>query len=104
MAVQKQNEQDTIDQLIRERDVYKLQVVKMQAGYEEKIKELSILKELGEVLRFINDLDTKAFWENQLSVLVRELSFENATLALLHQGGRLLEEVAFAGKADRPER
>jgi len=32
-----------------------------KTGYEEKIKELSILKELGEMLRLINELDTRMF-------------------------------------------
>ncbi|MDX9788319.1 MAG: adenylate/guanylate cyclase domain-containing protein [Desulfobacterales bacterium] len=103
MASKKQTDTALLARLTRERDVYKFQVAKMQAGYEEKIKELSIIKELGEMLRFINDLDTKAFWENQLSVLVRHLSFENATLMLLNQGSQLLEEVAFSGKPERSE-
>lgn len=104
MTTEKQNEEFLIARITRERDVYKQQVAKMQAGYEEKIKELSILKELGEMLRFINDLDTKVFWENQLSVLARHLSFENVTLALLNQGQQRLEAVAFSGKTDRSER
>jgi class 3 adenylate cyclase len=95
------NGKDDFLRLTRERDIYKLQVAKIQAGYEEKIKELSILKELGETLRFISDLDTKMFWENQLTVLIRNLSFENVTLILLNQGLQVLEEVAFVGKLDR---
>lgn len=103
MAFEKQKDMEPLARLSRERDVYKLQVAKMQAGYEEKIKELSILKELGEKLRFINELDTRTFWENQLSVLVRYLYFENVTLVLLHPGHQLLEEVAFSGKPERFE-
>jgi len=95
------NDTDDLARLIKERDIYKLQVAKIQAGYEEKIKELSILKELGETLRFISDLDTKMFWENQLSVLIRNISFENVTLILLNQELQVLEEVAFVGKAER---
>lgn len=101
MVFDTENGWDEISRLIRERDIYKLQVGKIQAGYEEKIKELSILKELGETLRFISELDTKMFWENQLSVLTRNLSFENVTLILLNQGPQVLEEVAFVGKPDR---
>jgi class 3 adenylate cyclase len=91
---------DDLSRLIKERDIYKVQVAKIQAGYEEKIKELSILKELGETLRFISDLDTKMFWENQLSVLTRNISFENVTLILLNQGLQVLEEVTFVGKPE----
>lgn len=92
---------DDPSRLKMERDIYKRQVAKIQAGYEEKIKELSILKELGETLRFISDLDTKLFWENQLSVLIRNISFENVTLILLNQELQVLEEVAVIGKPDR---
>jgi class 3 adenylate cyclase len=101
MVSEAENGMDEISRFARERDIYKLQVAKIQAGYEEKIKELSILKELGETLRFISDLDTKMFWENQLSVLIRNLSFENVTLVLLDQGLQVLDEVAFVGKQDR---
>jgi class 3 adenylate cyclase len=93
-----ENDREMISRLIRERDVYKVQVARMQAGYEEKIRELSILKELGETLRFINELDTRAFWENQLSILARSLSFEHVSLVLLTRRRQILEEVASYGK------
>ncbi|MGB5156580.1 adenylate/guanylate cyclase domain-containing protein [Desulfobacterium sp. N47] len=89
---------ENLSQVTRERDIYKLQVAKIQTGYEAKIKELSILKELGETLRLINDLDTRVFWENQLLVLKRSLSFENVTLVLFDHGNQLLDTVAMVGK------
>jgi adenylate cyclase len=98
MASDMEKDSELISRLTRERDVYKSQVARMQAGYEEKIKELSILKELGETLRFINDLDTRAFWENQLSILAQNLSFEYVSLVLLNQARQTLEEVAAYGK------
>jgi class 3 adenylate cyclase len=101
MVSDNDNEMDEFSRIVWERDIYKLQVARIQDGYEEKIKELSILKELGETLRFISDLDTKMFWENQLSVLIRNISFENVTLILLNQGLQILEEVAFVGNPDR---
>jgi adenylate cyclase len=97
MTSDMQNDRELISRLMRERDVYKLQVARMQAEYEEKIKELSILKELGETLRFINELDTRAFWENQLSILARSLTFEHVSLMLLNQSHHTLEEVATYG-------
>jgi class 3 adenylate cyclase len=100
MAVLDENDRDEIKKLRKERDIYKLQVARIQTGYEEKIKELSILKELGETLRLINELDTRMFWENQLSVLSRNLSFENVALLLLNQGIQILEEVAYVGSTD----
>lgn len=99
MAFETENNGETLARLARERDVYKLQVAKIQAGYEAKIKELSILKELGETLRFVNNLDTKTFWENQLAVLTRSLSFKSVTLVLFDPGEQALETVASVGDA-----
>lgn len=96
MAADKET-MENLSQMIRERDIYKQQVAKIQAGYEAKIKELSILKELGETLRLINDLDTRVFWENQLDVLKHSLPFENITLVLFDQGNQVLETVATVG-------
>lgn len=101
MVSEHENEMDELSRVKKERDIYKLQVARIQDGYEEKIKELSILKELGETLRFVSDLDSRMFWENQLSVLIRHIYFENVTLILLNQQLQLLEEVAFVGTPDR---
>lgn len=97
MVCETENNGDTLTRLVRERDLYKLQVAKIQAGYEAKIKELSILKELGETLRFVNNLETKVFWENQLAVLTRSLSFKAVSLVLFDSGEQALETVACVG-------
>ncbi len=98
MILEKEKNDGKLALLIRERDVYRLQVAKIQAGYEEKVKELSILKELGETLRFINDLDTRTFWENQINVLMRSFSFKAVNLLLSHSGQNILETVASVGQ------
>ncbi len=98
MAVHREPKEE-FNRVARERDVYKSQLVKIQVGYEAKIKELSILKELGETLRLINDLDSRVFWENQLNVLMRNLPFENVTLALFDESKQVLDAVATVGTA-----
>lgn len=90
---------EILSQVTRERDVYKTQLVKIQTDYETKIKELSILKELGATLRLINELDFRIFWENQLEILIRNLFFENITLSLFDGGRQVLDTVASVGEA-----
>lgn len=97
------SDNENLSQIIRERDVYKAQLVKIQTGYETKIKELSILKELGETLRLINELDSRIFWENQLEVLMHGLFFDNISLSLFDSGRQVLDTVAMVGEAVKDE-
>jgi class 3 adenylate cyclase len=83
--------------LAQERDVFKKQFLKVQQNYENKIKELSILKELGNTLRATDFHDKQTFFRNQLEIIKRYTTLENISLALLNEELQLLEIIARIG-------
>lgn len=91
------NAQKTTDEktlLGQERDVFKRQFLKIQDNYENKIKELSILKELGNTLRSTNFHDEEAFFRDQLSIIKKYIILENIALMLVNEELQALETVA----------
>jgi adenylate cyclase len=75
-------EQESI-QLRQERDVFKKQFLKMRSNYENKIKELSILKELGNTLRSSRVYDKATLLESQLKIVEKYSSLSIIFLLLL---------------------
>ena len=69
MVSDTQKTTDELSLLVQERDVFKRQFLRIQENYENKIKELSILKELGNSLRATNFYDKKASFWNQLKII-----------------------------------
>lgn len=94
MVSQEPNTTDEHDLLRQERDVFKRQFLKIQQGYENKIKELSILKELGDSLRATNFYDEKASYWNQLKIITNHTVIEEIWLMLLNEELQSLEVVA----------
>ncbi len=92
-----------IASLIQERDVFKRQFLKIQENYENKIKELSILKELGNSLRSTNFNDRESFLWNQLKIIETYTTLEEITLMLFNEDLQGLEMVADS-TADGPLR
>jgi GAF domain-containing protein len=82
----------------QERDVFKKQFLRIQGNYENKIKELSILKELGNTLRSTNFYDREAFFGDQLEIIKRYTTLEEISLLLLDEGLQILELVARSSK------
>ncbi len=91
------NSQETNDELtlvVQERDVFRKQFLKIQENYENKIKELSILKELGNTLRSANFHDKEAFFQSQLKAIKKYTTLDDITLMLLNDELQMLEIVA----------
>ncbi len=106
MVSDMQHPTDELSSLAQERDVFKKQFLKIQDNYENKIKELSILKELGNSLRATNFHDRKASFWNQLKIIEKYTTLEEISLMLLNEDLQLLEVVArsdFEGPIGEPE-
>ncbi len=94
MVSHRQKTTDEPTLLAQERDVFRNQFLKIQENYENKIKELSILKELGNTLRSTNFHDKEAFFQNQLQAIKKYTALEDITLMLLNDELQVLEVVA----------
>ena len=83
-----------VSRLIGEREMFRKQFLKVQENYENKISELSILKELANTLRFTNFYDREAFFWRQLNIINKYACLKNITLMLLDETGDILDVVA----------
>ena len=83
-----------VSRLIGEREMFRKQFLKVQENYENKISELSILKELANTLRFTNFYDREAFFWRQLNIINKYACLKNITLMLLDESGDILDVVA----------
>ncbi len=97
------SEQNTDDHatLKQERDVFKKQFLKTQQNYENKIKELSVLKELGNTLGSTNFYDEQEFFGGQLDIIRRYTARGDISLMLLNEELQTLQVVARTDK-DEP--
>lgn len=85
METDLEKKEKEIIQLQQERDVFKKQFLKMRSNYENKIKELSILKELGNTLRSSRVYDKAALLEGQLKIVEKYSSLSIIFLLLLDE-------------------
>jgi adenylate cyclase len=99
----KQQDANNLTPLAQERDVFKRQFLRIQENYENKIKELSILKELGNTLRSTNFYDKEAFFGDQLEIIKRYTTLEGISLLLFDEELQILEEVARSSADGPPE-
>ena len=81
-----------------EKEVFKRQYLKMRANYENKIRELSIIKELVDSLRLTSINDKNALFREQLKVIKKNTSLEQISLMLLNEELQMLELVATTNK------
>ncbi len=79
-----------------EKDVFKRQYLKMRVNYENKIRELSIIKELVDTLRLTGVYDRNVLFYNQLQIVKKYTSLEQAFLLLMNDEVQKLELVANA--------
>jgi adenylate cyclase len=103
VELNKQQDANDLTPLAQERDVFKKQFLRIQENYENKIKELSILKELGNTLRSTNFYDKEAFFGDQLEIIKRYTTLEDIALFLFDEGLQILEEVARSSEDDPTE-
>jgi adenylate cyclase len=94
MDLDAQQKTDELEMLAQEKALFKKQFLRIQDNYENKIKELSILKELGNALRSTNFYDQETFFGDQLEVIKKYTALENISLMLLNEERQLLEIVA----------
>lgn len=80
--------------LAAEKDVFKRQYLKMRVNYENKIRELSIIKEMVESLRLTGINDKNALFREQLKVVKKSSSLEQISLMLLNEEIQMLEIIA----------
>ncbi|MEN6376236.1 MAG: adenylate/guanylate cyclase domain-containing protein [Smithella sp.] len=77
-----------------EKEVFKRQYLKMRDNYDNKIKELSIIKELMDSLRLTSINDKNALFQEQLKVVKKNMSLEEISLMILNEEFQMLELVA----------
>lgn len=82
--------------LAAEKEVFKKQYLKMRGNYENKVRELSIIKELVDSLRLTSINDKNALFREQLNVVKKSTSLEQVSLLLLNEELQVLELVATA--------
>ena len=85
------NSTDEQSHLSAEKDVFKRQYLKMRSNYENKIRELSVIKELVDTLRLTGIYDRKALFLEQLKIIKKYSSLEQAALMLLSDDLQMLE-------------
>lgn len=83
-------------ELALEKEVFKKQYLKMRNNYDNKIKELSIIKELMDSLRLTSINDKNALFREQLKVVKKNTSLEQISLFIWNEELQLLEPVATA--------
>ncbi len=80
--------------LAAEKEVFKRQYLKMRDNYDNKIKELSIIKELMDSLRLTSINDKTALFREQLNVVKKNTSLEQINLMIVNEEFQMLELVA----------
>jgi len=94
------NATDEQSQLSAEKDVFKRQYLKMRSNYENKIKELSVIKELVDTLRLTGIYDRKALFLEQLKIVKKYSSLEQVVLMLLNDDLQMLEMITADDEAE----
>ncbi len=89
-----------LQRITEERDLLKKQFIRLRTGYEEKIKELSILKELGETLRSSTLHAPSVLLLEQLEIIRRYIGFEYAGIYTLTVDETRMELILGCGDKD----
>jgi GAF domain-containing protein len=80
--------------VIDEKELFKKQYLKMRNNYENKIKELSVIKELVDMLRLTGIYDGKMIFSEQIEIIKRSLAMEHVSLMLINDESQRLEVMA----------
>ncbi|VAX24523.1 hypothetical protein MNBD_NITROSPINAE02-1980 [hydrothermal vent metagenome] len=88
----------TIDELKKERDTYANALAQSNESFQEKVKEFSIIKRIGESMRW--NLDRKKICVELVDIITDETTCENCSLWLVEPGGMFIELVAARGQED----
>lgn len=82
------------EEIANERELFKREFLKMRSKYENKIAELSVLKELGHSLRSAGVSTKKGILTDQLNIIKKYSSLECVSLWLLTENQQMLSLVA----------
>jgi adenylate cyclase len=87
----------TSSQTTAEADLYRKQYLKMRENYENKIQELSIIKELVDTLRLTGTYEKNVLFEKQIKIIEKYTSLEQIILTLFNDDLQILEIAATNG-------
>lgn len=80
--------------IMDEKELYKKQFLKMRNNYENKIKELSVIKELVDTLRLTGTHDREMLFSEQLQIIKKYFAMEQVSLLLINEESGELEVMA----------
>ena len=87
-----------IEELERERDTYAKALSEANAAFWQKVKEFSIIKRMGDLVRW--NLDKKSTCVEIVNIIIDETDAENCSLWLVDPSRCRLELVAARGQSD----
>jgi adenylate cyclase len=94
---QDQLNEDKLMQISHERDMFKRRFIKIQESYENKIRELSILKELSNILSPEMVYDRNAVWQEQIKVIKQYTYIDNIAILLFDEEKKSFSIAVSAG-------
>jgi len=86
--------------VLGEKELFKKQYLKMRDNYENKIKELSVIKELVDKLRLTGTYDRETLFLEQLDIIRKYFAVEHVSLMLLNDESQRLETAASLDDTD----
>ncbi len=87
--------------VVDEAELFKKQFLKMRNNYENKIKELSVIKELMDMLRLTGISDKITLFTEQLHIIKKYFATDHISLMLLNEESQQLEVMASLNDQDR---
>lgn len=101
MTSERNNQKNNPLPVMDEAELFKKQFLKMRTNYENKIKELSVIKELVDMLRLTGISDKIMLFTEQLQIIKKYFATEHISLMLLNEESQQLEVVASLNDQDR---
>jgi len=80
--------------VLAEKELFRKQYLKMRDNYENKIRELSVIKELVDKLRLTGIHDRETLFSEQLDIIRKYFAMEHVSLMLLNDESQRLEVAA----------
>ncbi|HNU74921.1 MAG TPA: hypothetical protein PKM95_08745, partial [Deltaproteobacteria bacterium] len=90
--------QRNIETILKER------IVSLEEGYEQKIAELSLLKELGEALKGASLAHWNQLFIGQLDIIKRATGIFSVSVMLVDEETQQLYVVSASARGDSPKR
>ena len=91
--------QNEVKRLTEERNLYVKLLEEANLLFEEKVKELSLLKRIGDII--INTFDLESFCRNLVNIIIEETNAENCSLLLKDKDSENLVLKVASGTLDK---